>query len=339
VRILLTGATGSFGRNLCREFCDRGCDLVLLLRAADDGPAERRTQAIVGDLPRATVVRGDVTRPGLGLTGRAQHLLGTVDAVVHAAATTEFGLPLEASRRVNVDGTRNVLDVAARMPRLCGFAYVGTAFVAGRRTGRILETELAHEAGFVTTYEQSKYEAELVVRASDLPASVFRPSVVVERRDEPRPRPSGLRFTIELIRAGLLPVLPCPPDACLDLVGAEKAARTIAALFLSQDTPGTFHVAAGPSAQSVDAIVAAAEAPPVRHVALSAFEAELETLRLAHPHARRAYDVLATFLGMLAYPKLFDTTLAQGRLRGPVSGADPLLELRPLARHAARVAA
>lgn len=61
---------------------------------------------------------------------------------------------------------------------------MSTAFVAGaRRTGVAYEDELDDGAGFENAYEQSKYEAELLVHAwsreHGRPALVLRPSILV----------------------------------------------------------------------------------------------------------------------------------------------------------------
>ena len=60
------------------------------------------------------------------------------------------------------------------------YHYVSTCYVAGKRTGRILEQELRHEAGFRNYYEETKYLAELEVEAlkAELPVTIHRPSVV-----------------------------------------------------------------------------------------------------------------------------------------------------------------
>ncbi|MCV4932392.1 SDR family oxidoreductase, partial [Escherichia coli] len=61
------------------------------------------------------------------------------------------------------------------------YNYISTCYVAGLRRGRILESELEHNAGFRNFYEESKYLAELSVEQlkPDLPITIFRPSVVV----------------------------------------------------------------------------------------------------------------------------------------------------------------
>ena len=82
--------------------------------------------------------------------------------------------------RVNAGGTRNVVELARTLPHLRQFHHVSTCYVAGKREGVILETELRHDAGYRNYYEESKYLAELEVESakSDLPVTIHRPAVV-----------------------------------------------------------------------------------------------------------------------------------------------------------------
>jgi nucleoside-diphosphate-sugar epimerase len=82
--------------------------------------------------------------------------------------------------RVNVGGTRNVIEFARSIAGLQHFHHVSTCYVAGKREGPILETELRHEAGYRNFYEESKYLAELEVESvrAELPVTIHRPSVV-----------------------------------------------------------------------------------------------------------------------------------------------------------------
>ena len=124
-----------------------------------------------------------MAEPGLGLGSRDRaRLRASVDILLHAAATTGFTSPLETARNTNVVATRNVLAFAERATALSRVAHVSTAFVAGRRTGRILEPDLEHDLGFQNTYQQSKYEAEQLVRSygDRLPVVVYRPSIVLD---------------------------------------------------------------------------------------------------------------------------------------------------------------
>ncbi len=67
------------------------------------------------------------------------------------------------------------------LPNLRRYNYISTCYVAGKRKGEILETELEHNAGFRNYYEETKYLAETEVEnlKSKIPLTIFRPSVVV----------------------------------------------------------------------------------------------------------------------------------------------------------------
>ena len=86
----------------------------------------------------------------------------------------------ELALRVNVGGTRNVLEFARSMPHLRHFHHVSTCYVAGKREGVILETELRHDAGYRNFYEESKYLSEEEVDSfkNELPITIHRPAVV-----------------------------------------------------------------------------------------------------------------------------------------------------------------
>jgi nucleoside-diphosphate-sugar epimerase len=317
-RVLLTGATGAFGRYLARELLARGHSVVAVARGRD---GRRRVLEAVRPPSgaRLTVVRGDLGEPGLGLLRHPS--VRTCEVVLHSAATTSFGLPLADARRANLQGTLNLLALARALPRLEHVGYVGTAFVAGRRVGRIYEHELEHEAGFANTYEQSKYESELAVRACGLPLTVFRPSVVAE--DEPTTLPSAMRFVLQLIGRGLLPALPSPAGATLDVIGAGDAAAAVVELLLSQAPGGVYHVASGDRAPLLADVVLAGAGRPIALLPAPAFERRLRGAR-SRDGGERLYAGLGACTEVLAHPKVFDTRRAEEALGRPAAATDPL---------------
>ena len=167
--LLITGCTGMAGRELTRHLLTR-TNVSLTLLVHDTGQALSRarllrelfrvvpTQPLIG---RVRLVRGDLTKERLGLPGTIHaELASSVDGIIHAAATTRFDLPLAEARRVNVLATEHLVRFAKHCRNLARFGMLSTVFVSGRRRGRILESERVHTAGFVNTYEQSKYEGE-----------------------------------------------------------------------------------------------------------------------------------------------------------------------------------
>ena len=135
--VLLTGATGFVGMEVLARFLERSDrHLVALVGAEDDDQAADRLQATLetacgedADLyaDRVTAVAGDITAPHLGLGDRWAPLAERVGAIVHGAASVAFDLSLEESRRINVEGTRQMLDLATACPNLERFTYVSTA--------------------------------------------------------------------------------------------------------------------------------------------------------------------------------------------------------------------
>ena len=327
--MLLTGATGRLGRCIAAELAHAGCDLVVLVRAPSPQAARERMGLVLSledGLDRATVVCGDVNRPWLGLGARdRRRLRASVDVIVHAAATTSFSLPLEEARATNLAGTANVLAFAERASRLQVLAHVSTAFVAGRRTGRIFETELEHERGFLNSYQQSKHEAELLVsaRRDCVPAVVFRPTVVLDGAGSIQRR-SAFRFAYELVRRGVMPALPGSAATPVDLVTEHDAAWAIARLLERPGIDGTYHVAGGHRAPSLGDIVG--EFDP-RYLGEEQFAWELTKWRHERPALARMFDELECFIYELAYPKTFDTTRCEAALGGPVRREDPVAAL------------
>jgi nucleoside-diphosphate-sugar epimerase len=88
----------------------------------------------------------------------------------------------ELGVRVNVDGTRNVLDALERCSTLTRLYYFSTCYVSGRYAGPFSEDDLEVGAPFNNYYEETKHLAEADVRrrmAAGIPATIYRPSIVV----------------------------------------------------------------------------------------------------------------------------------------------------------------
>jgi nucleoside-diphosphate-sugar epimerase len=312
-RVLMTGATGSFGRYVAAELAERGCELTVLVRGRDDTDARRRAHEAIGfPLRGIRVVRGDVAADGLELSPAGRALARSVDIVLHAAAATDCGLDLDSARRVNFEGTRNLLALAHRVPGLQKLVHVSATCVAGKRCGHVLEPQL-HDAGFLNAYERTKYEAERLVRAHSqvLPVAVVRPSLV-----DVAP---AVRVALDLVARRLLPVLPGAPTNMLDVIPANDAAAAIARIVLARGALGTFHVAAGDRAPRVTDVIPVATPRPLRFVEHTHFRREVERRELP--------DAIAPFIGALAYPKTFDTARIEAVLGAHPCASDPLQAL------------
>jgi thioester reductase-like protein len=118
----------------------------------------------------------------LGLSGAEyKRAAAEVTQLWHLAALYDLGADQDLIRAVNLEGTRNVLELARAARCLERLHHFSTAYVSGDREGVILEDELDVGQRFHNAYERSKFEAERLVRRAmtELPATVYRPSIVV----------------------------------------------------------------------------------------------------------------------------------------------------------------
>jgi thioester reductase-like protein len=249
--VLLTGATGFVGREILSRFLARGDRHVYaLVRADNDDDAAARLPAD----ERLTAVAGDIEQSGLGLSnGRAEQLRREVGTVLHCAASVSFDLPLPESRRVNVEGTRNVVDFARSCRELDRLSYVSTAYVAGEPGRLFREDELAVGQRFRNPYERSKFEAELALRSegAGLPLQILRPSIVVG--DSATGRTSSFNVLYAPLKAfarGKVPAIPARRDSPVDIVPVDYVADRVHEL-ATGGPDGTFHLVAGRNATTV----------------------------------------------------------------------------------------
>ncbi len=128
------------------------------------------------------VIVGDITVSQFGLDAEIQETLQEkVDYAFHLAAIYDLAVPKELAQRVNVIGTGHVNEWVKQLKSLKRYVYFSTAYVSGRRTGPILETELVMGQQFKNFYESTKYEAEVLVQQlfGVVPTTIIRPGITM----------------------------------------------------------------------------------------------------------------------------------------------------------------
>jgi thioester reductase-like protein len=257
--ILVTGSTGFLGAQLVRELLNRYAEarFALLIRGRAGYSVQERAAALVSaeDVPRVDVLAGDVSLPHCGLEAAdRERLAAEATRVIHCAATVRFDHSLAEARQINVEGTRHVLDLAGAVRRLKSFAYVGTAYVAGERTGLVLENELDVGQGYRNTYEKTKAEAEALVRSrlGEMPGVILRPSIIVgDSRTGATSSFKMMYWPLKVYSRRLWRTVPGFPDAVLDIVPVDFVAAAVARLAFDDAAMGsTVHLCAGPKASA-----------------------------------------------------------------------------------------
>ena len=261
--ILLTGSNGFLGSQFVTAWLQRhpASRAACLVRALDDDAADARLKAALlqaGEdrdaqtgldeaVGRAAAIRGVLGDPDAGWIDDVARWRDGSDRplrVVHCAANLSFRpSDRDAVRAVNIDGTRFMLDAASRLGA-SEFNYVSTAYVAGDREGLILEDVVGGEPpGFSNAYEESKWEAEALVRdhcaRTGLLFRILRPSIIIGHSVTYRLSAlSGFYKVIETMLAlGRMPrtrgrviLLPVPRGSTLDLIPVDTVVAEMMAL-------------------------------------------------------------------------------------------------------------
>jgi nucleoside-diphosphate-sugar epimerase len=178
MRLLVTGGTGFIGSHLAEEGRRRGAEVVVL--GLTDRPEEK---ANVETLTRqgVEVLSGSIT--DADLCGQA--VRGATQVFHLAVAMREGGKSDEFFQSVNLEGTRRLLEAAAR-GGVRRFVYCSTIGIYGHRAPGITREDSPLAPGNI--YERTKVAAEKLVRqfgeSHRLPYAILRPADVYGPRDQ-----------------------------------------------------------------------------------------------------------------------------------------------------------
>ena len=246
--ILMTGGSGFLGRACLRAFGELPDPPALELLLRREARVRLSQEGLLR--PQWGCLEGDLAQEKLALPSDVyERIAGRLGGILHCAGNVRFDLNLEEARRVNVTGTRRLLELAeaaAAGGRRIRFDHVSTAYVIGRRSGSFTEGEAPRDGQFCNTYEQSKWEAEQAVcaAAEKLAVTIYRPSILLPGSVE-QSQPGALAPVWCARILGSLLFLPGRPSARLDLIAVDQAARVLVR-YLSREAPGgVIHLSAG----------------------------------------------------------------------------------------------
>jgi len=184
--VLFTGFPGFIGARLLPRVLEMqpAARAVCLVQQKFLDKARADAEAIEAAHPhtrgRISLVAGDITVQGLGIEAKAaRELRRALRQAWHLAAVYDLAVRRDLGRRINVEGTKNVLEFVGEARQLERLQYVSTAYVSGTARGKFRETDLDVGQGFKNFYEETKFQAEVEVVRSPLPRTVYRPGVVV----------------------------------------------------------------------------------------------------------------------------------------------------------------
>jgi dihydroflavonol-4-reductase len=234
VKVFVTGGTGFIGGEVVRQLRERGNEVACLVRSPEKAARLRELGCELhsGDL-------GDERAIRKGMEG--------CDAVVHAAAMYEVGIPASqrpAMHEANVGGTERVMR-AALDEKVQRIVYVSTVGIFGNTHGRVVDESYENpETDFTSYYEETKLEAHKVVQRmvdeQNLPGVIVQPGGVYGPGDT-----SQVADLLEQFFAGKLPLLPFP-ELGICMTHVEDIAGGIL-LALDKGQLGEAYVISGPA--------------------------------------------------------------------------------------------
>jgi nucleoside-diphosphate-sugar epimerase len=236
MKYFLTGATGFIGGRIARRLREQGHDVVALVR----DPSKASDLRTIG----VDVRQGDVTdRESLRgpMTG--------VDGVFHVAGWFKFDDPDPSlGERVNVEGTRNVLEVMAELGIPKG-VYTSSVVVNSDTGGKIVDETFRHGGPWMSEYERTKWKAHYEVAEpmirSGLPLVIVMPGTVYGPGDTSRIRPLFVRYLKGKLRA-------IPKGTAQSWSYVEDVAEGHI-LAMQRGMPGGTYILAGPALTLVEA--------------------------------------------------------------------------------------
>ncbi len=177
----VTGATGFIGKRLVARLLQRkGAVVHFLIRRESEGKVAQLREFWGVGPTRAVPVFGDLTEKKLGVSADdIRALKGQIDHLYHLAAVYDLEADEESQVKVNIDGTRHMVEFA-RAIAAGHVHHVSSIAAAGLYEGVFREDMFEEAENIDHPYFMTKHESEKIVRKEcRQPWTVYRPAAVV----------------------------------------------------------------------------------------------------------------------------------------------------------------
>lgn len=319
--IVVTGFPTSFlATRLVRALTESpDAEVICVVHSKFEAEAVAKRDALDGKArARVHLLGGDVAAMDLGLSGvEFLDLARRANVIHHCAAATYPGVEREAAERLNVDGVREVLELAREAEHLSRLVAWSTALVSGGRKGWVREEELVAPPSFRNVVEETRFYGERIIRQElgKLPITILRPSNVVgDSKTGEIDRYEGPYLLVLLMLStpvDLRVPLPGRGEVPLNLVPIDYVVE--AGLAIAQDPRSlgrTFHIV-DPEPATVREVFGRIAAATGRPSPRGFLPAQLATTLLRAPGLEKLANVPRTFLEQLATDVAYDARNAR----------------------------
>ncbi|NUN71431.1 MAG: NAD-dependent epimerase/dehydratase family protein [Bacteroidetes bacterium] len=229
MKYFLTGATGFLGGVLARLLCERGHEVVALVRS----PQKATALTAMG----VTVVTGDITEME-SMRGPMRRC----DGVFHAAAWYKVGArDRSIAWNINVQGTRNILELMKEL-RIPKGVYTSTIAVNSNTHGAMPDESFRFTGTHISEYDRTKAAAHDVAKQfmnDGLPLVTVMPGLIYG--------PEGTSMSDDALRLFLRGKLPAiPKGAAFCWAHVDDTAEAHIRAMESGQTGGSYIIAGPP---------------------------------------------------------------------------------------------
>ena len=228
MKYFVTGATGFLGGCVVRQLLAAGHQVNAVVRS----PAKAADLAALG----VALFPGDITDKN-----SLREPMRGVDGVFHIAAWYKIGVRDQSdAERINVGGTRNVLEVMRELGIRKG-VYTSTLAIWSDTHGRMPDESYQYAGPHISEYDRTKAIAHDLAEGfirDGLPLVIVQPGVIYGPGDS-----SALRRAIRQFLTGKLPMIPSGTTFCWAYVDDVARGHILA---MEKGKPGESYIIAGP---------------------------------------------------------------------------------------------
>ncbi len=337
---VFTGFPGFIASQLIRKTIEQNPDtgITAIILESERNKAESealRIQDETGCRP-IRIIAGDITKPELGLRKEDRDSLDKKQITFwHLAAIYDLAVPRDSAWKVNVEGTKSVNDFVSKLTGLERYMYFSTAYVAGCREGILREDELIRPLKFKNFYEETKFEAELLVEEmkKDFPVTIIRPGIVRgHSKTGETIKFDGPYFFLNMIdRIRRLPVIPYvgKSSSYINVVPVDYILE--ASVYLSKLAAAegeTVHLT-DPNPHPVEEVYRSMAVNLTGKTPKGRLPKKMAAIGLRNKPVRKMLGVEMETLDYMDWPASFDTSKAEELLKGSGIKCPDFLETMP----------
>lgn len=239
--VLITGATGFIGKRILKSLMENGDTVFVLTRKKSIDKLKPLLKSLEErKKSRVNIIYGDIRNENVVSNKKVlEKIRNEITDIYHLAAVYDLGVDKQTARETNVNGTKNIMNLARSIKNLHAFNHTSTIAVAGDFNGVFYEYNFDDEQKFSNWYAWSKFESERHVRNNFgyIPIRIFRPGAVIgDSKTGEMDKIDGPYYIILLLTLGIHFITPVSNQNTIPIVPVDFVVNAMNYLSRKPDT-------------------------------------------------------------------------------------------------------